>query len=225
MAEPVFIESKTEMEDLLRQELWGNLGVCTADGQPYVVPMNHAYVGGKLLFHCALDGKKLDCIRANPTVCYTVARQEGTVQDHAGSLCHINNDSVICLGEARIVEDLKERGDLLSRFNRRFRPEAKDVAPERVAGCAVIGDHDPGDDGPPREGPEAHPVAVRAGGTEGLSARRGLLHRDGIPPVLKADAPARAPGMMSRMFGFRSVGLFITLRLASRICIQLASVP
>ena len=135
---PVFIESKTEMEELLRQELWGNLGVCTADGHPYVVPMNHAYVGGKLLFHCALDGKKLDCIRANPTVCYTVARRKARCRTIAGSPCHINNDSVICLGEARIVEDLKERGEVLNRFNRRFRPDAKDVAPERVTGCAVI---------------------------------------------------------------------------------------
>ena len=139
MADPEFVKSRVEMEEILRRELWGNLGVCTADGHPYVVPMNHAYVGGKILFHCALDGKKLDCIRANPTVCYTVARQAGTVQDHpGGSPCHIDNDSVICLGEARIVEDLQERAELLDRFNRRFRPDAKDVAPERVAGCVVV---------------------------------------------------------------------------------------
>ena len=139
MADPVFVESRTEMEELLRQEPWGCLGVCTEDGRPYIVPMNHAYVGGKILFHCALEGKKLDCIRANPNVCYTVARQPGTVQPHpGGSPCHVDSDSVICMGEARIVEDLKERADVLNRFNRAFRPDAKDQSPERVAGCAAV---------------------------------------------------------------------------------------
>jgi len=58
-----FVESRVEMEEILRREVWGCLGLC-ADVQPYVVPINYAYVDGRILFHCALEGEKLDCIRA-----------------------------------------------------------------------------------------------------------------------------------------------------------------
>jgi uncharacterized protein len=139
MASKEFVQSRVEMEEVLRREAWGCLGVCTADGHPYVVPINYAYVDGKVLFHCALEGKKLDCIRANPGVCFTVARQPGAVREHPGGApCHVDNDSVICYGEARIVVDLQERVEVLNRFNRVFRPEAKDLSLERAAGCAAV---------------------------------------------------------------------------------------
>lgn len=139
MADAGFVESSVEMEEMLRREAWGCLGVSTADRDPYVVPVNYAYVGGKILFHCGLKGKKLDCIRANPNVCFTVASQPGAVREHPGGRpCHVDSDSVICYGEARIVEDVQERADLLSRFNRAFRPGAEDVATDRAVGCGVV---------------------------------------------------------------------------------------
>lgn len=101
--------------------------------------MNYAYAEGKVLFHCALEGRKLDCIGANPDVCFTVARQPGTVREHpGGDLCHVDSDSVICYGKARIVEDIEERATLLNCFNCAFRPEAEELTPERVAGCGMV---------------------------------------------------------------------------------------
>ena len=81
MAEREFIVSRTEMEELLQQEVLGCLGLAGEEG-PYVVPLNYAYVDGRILFHCGLTGKKLDHIRANPQVCFCVARQTGRVDDH-----------------------------------------------------------------------------------------------------------------------------------------------
>ena len=37
---------------------------------PYIVPMNFGYKDNSLYFHCALEGKKLDIIRKNPSVCF-----------------------------------------------------------------------------------------------------------------------------------------------------------
>ncbi len=84
MDEPVFIESRDKMEQILREEEVGYLGVAD-EGQPYVVPLNYAYAAGKILFHCAFTGQKLDAIRRNPQVCFTVGRQTGTVMDHTGA--------------------------------------------------------------------------------------------------------------------------------------------
>jgi len=138
MSDQVFMESKDEMEELLQAESIGYLGL-SMNGTPYVVPLNYSYSEGTILFHCALEGKKLDFIRTNPRVCFSVGRQAGPVRDHAGgNLCHVDSDSVICHGTARIIEDLEERKIALNAFNRRFRPDAPEVPMERVLNCGVV---------------------------------------------------------------------------------------
>ena len=57
-----FDESCEEIESILREETLGYLGL-SMDGMPYVVPLNYGYVEGKVLFHCALAGKKLDYLK------------------------------------------------------------------------------------------------------------------------------------------------------------------
>jgi hypothetical protein len=138
MQEQDFIESEEEMESLLREEEIGYLGM-SLDGQPYVVPLNYHYSDGKIYFHCALEGKKFDFMKGNPRVCFTVGRQLADVRDHGGgNLCHVDSDSVICYGRARMIEDLGERGKALDAFNRRFRPGAAEVPLERVKSCAMV---------------------------------------------------------------------------------------
>lgn len=91
-----FLQSREEMEKILLEETIGYLGLSMND-KPYVVPLNYAYVAGKILFHCAMTGKKLDYLKTNPQVCFTVGRQSGQVRRHAeGNLCHVDSDSVIC---------------------------------------------------------------------------------------------------------------------------------
>jgi uncharacterized protein len=137
MDDPVFLDSCVEMEQLLREEVLGYLGL--AGDQPYVVPLNYSYADGKLLFHCALTGQKLDAIRENPRVCFTVGRQTGEVRDHAGGPpCHLDSDSVVCYGRARLLEDVAERAAALNAFNRRYRPDAPDIAAERVEQCMAV---------------------------------------------------------------------------------------
>ena len=138
MASRDFIESREEMEEILREEEVGYLGV-SVDGTPYVGPLNYAYVDGRVLFHCALTGKKLDGIRAHPEVCFTVGRQTGEVRRHAESdVCHVDSDSVICYGTARVIDDLEERTEVLNAFNRRYRPDAEGISSKQVQNCGAV---------------------------------------------------------------------------------------
>jgi len=138
MEEQGFIESRDEMERLLREENIGYLGL-SLKGKPYVVPLNYHYADGKICFHCALRGKKLDYLKANAEVCFVVGRQAGGVREHAGgNPCHVDSDSVFCYGQARVIDDLDERETALNAFNRRFRADAEDVAKERVKNCCVV---------------------------------------------------------------------------------------
>ena len=133
-----FIASREEMESILREETIGYLGL-SMDGQPYVVPLNYGYVEGKILFHCALTGKKLDYLQANPQVCFTVGRQVGPVRRHAeGDPCHVDNDSVICYGNARIIENLQERKAVLDAFNHCLRPDAEEISLDAAAKCCAV---------------------------------------------------------------------------------------
>ena len=138
MEEQGFIGSREEMEEFLREEGIGYLGL-SMDGKAYVVPLNYSYSEGKIYFHCGLKGKKLVYMKTNPQVCFTVARQLGEVREHAGgNPCHVDSDSVICYGKARMIEDLDERSEALNAFNRRYHPNAADVPEERVKNCGVV---------------------------------------------------------------------------------------
>jgi uncharacterized protein len=138
MPKKVFIESRDEMETILNEESTGYLGLAM-DNQPYVVPLTYVYDQGRILFHCALTGTKLDQIRANPHVCFTVAKQTGGVVRHPqGANCNEENDSVVCYGSARIVENKLERQKLLNIFNHHFQPDAAEISLEDAEKCYAV---------------------------------------------------------------------------------------
>jgi len=60
-----------EIEELLSQAFVGRLGTCR-DDQPYVVPVCFAYYKGRIYFHCAPKGRKMENMKANPRVCFQV---------------------------------------------------------------------------------------------------------------------------------------------------------
>jgi nitroimidazol reductase NimA-like FMN-containing flavoprotein (pyridoxamine 5'-phosphate oxidase superfamily) len=133
-----FIEAREQMKELLTGERVGYLGM-SADGKPYVIPLTYGYADGKIIFHCALKGSKLDIIRQNANVCFTVSRHFGEMVSHPqGAECHINSDSVICYGKARIIDSLDERCKVLNIFNRCLQPQAREITLEEVKHCHAV---------------------------------------------------------------------------------------
>lgn len=80
--------------------------------EPYVVPLSHGYdARGETLFvHTAVEGRKIDCIEANPRVCFEV---EGDAAVKAGDAraCSwgLLYESVIGYGTIREITDPEER--------------------------------------------------------------------------------------------------------------------
>jgi nitroimidazol reductase NimA-like FMN-containing flavoprotein (pyridoxamine 5'-phosphate oxidase superfamily) len=133
-----FIESEEEMEKLLTEERVGYLGL-SQHNVPYVVPLTYGYFEGKIIFHGSLEGKKLEIIRVNPAVCFTVSRHYGAMVSHPqGAECHADSDSVICYGRARIIEDIQERCMILNKFNRRLQPQAREITEVEVESCSAV---------------------------------------------------------------------------------------
>ena len=133
-----FVESTQEMEKLLIEERIGYLGM-TTDNNPYVIPLTYAYNKGKILFHGSLKGRRLEILRNNPSVCFTVSRYFGKMVSHPqGSTCHSDSDSVICFGKARIIDDIEERRNILNIFNHSLQPEAKELSMDDVKNCSAV---------------------------------------------------------------------------------------
>ena len=92
------------MEHILKQAEVGRLAL--SDGlTPYIIPLNFAYINGKVGFHCDWAGKKLDLIAKNPKCCFEVDEYMGEVGYHYDALCHLDYDSVLATGTARIEKE------------------------------------------------------------------------------------------------------------------------
>lgn len=133
------------MEQILREEDTGVLAM--VDGQaPYAVPLSYIWIEGRILIHCSAKGYKLEILRQNPRVCFTVFRHPDRVKPHPEGECHYRFESVICFGQARLIDDPAERLPLLERFKREFyqrlgMPPEKDPVNLRAAekcGCILI---------------------------------------------------------------------------------------
>lgn len=115
-----------ECEQILRDMPRGTLSVAGDGGYPYGVPMSHLYRDGKLFFHCALQGHKLDAVRACDKACYTVldqgVRREGE--------WWYSFRSVVCFGRVRVVEDEDEKREALLAFGAKFMPTQEEIDEE-----------------------------------------------------------------------------------------------
>ena len=85
---------------ILQTAYRGFLSVIGDGGYPYTVPMNFVYDDGRVYFHCAKEGHKLDAIRACDKACFTVL--DNPVKEPGDWWFHVT--SVICFGRMRIVE-------------------------------------------------------------------------------------------------------------------------
>jgi uncharacterized protein len=83
-----------------------------ADGNvPYIVTMNFGYSGdeGRIYFHCAKEGRKIEMIRKNNYVCFEM--DTGHVLYDGNTACDfgMSYSSVVGYGYITIVKDIEER--------------------------------------------------------------------------------------------------------------------
>jgi hypothetical protein len=82
----------------------GVLACLGDEGYPYAVPLNYVYLEGKIYFHSALSGHKVDSLKKYNKVSFAVVAEDNIVREKYTS--HFL--SVIVFGKIRIAET-KER--------------------------------------------------------------------------------------------------------------------
>ena len=110
--------SREEAEKILREGTSGVLAVEGDGGYPYAVPLSYAWDGGKLLFHCARSGHKLDAVKRNPKASFCVIGQDKVVPEEYTTYYR----SVIAFCTVRILEDDREKYDSVQEIALKYAP-------------------------------------------------------------------------------------------------------
>jgi nitroimidazol reductase NimA-like FMN-containing flavoprotein (pyridoxamine 5'-phosphate oxidase superfamily) len=100
-----------------------------AEDAPYVLPVNHVFHEGCIYFHCAVEGRKLDLLRADPRIAFSTAVDiavDGTTTRYR---------SVCGTGVAEIITDNVElKNEILQVIAARFKaPCHFPVSPKKIA--------------------------------------------------------------------------------------------
>jgi nitroimidazol reductase NimA-like FMN-containing flavoprotein (pyridoxamine 5'-phosphate oxidase superfamily) len=104
------VRDEKQIRDIFEQGLICRLGLF--DGHfPYIVPMSYGYRNGRIYFHCAREGRKVDILKSNDRVCVEVDIDTRVVRGETPCRWTAKYRSVIGFGRARIIDDEKEKKD------------------------------------------------------------------------------------------------------------------
>ncbi|MDO4475332.1 MAG: pyridoxamine 5'-phosphate oxidase family protein [Lachnospiraceae bacterium] len=131
--------SRAECLEILEHRNHGVLALQGEDGYPYTVPINYFYTDGRLYFHSAAEGHKIDAIRNQEKASFCVIDKCAVVQE--GFFTRYR--SVVVFGKMHIIEDAAEKKAMITRFTDRLSPSvpeekrASEVERGLVAVCML----------------------------------------------------------------------------------------
>jgi hypothetical protein len=139
--------TKKEIKDsdvitgLLRQCHVGRLGTIGKKGFPMIKPLNFVYSGGKIYFHSAQEGEKIEDIIRDSRVCFEVDLPIAYVKS-VSFPCKADYlyRSIIIKGRAYIVADTNERLSALKGLMEKYQPEGGygEFPEEKIRLTAII---------------------------------------------------------------------------------------
>lgn len=108
--------SEKETVEILESNTNGVLALEGDGGYTYAVPLNYTYAEGKIYFHGAKEGHKLDAIKRNAKVSFCVVDQDKIIPHEFNSLFR----SAIVFGEVHILTDEGERQQALELILKKY---------------------------------------------------------------------------------------------------------
>lgn len=131
------IERRAEIDAIIR-----DCDVCrvafAVSNEPYVVPLSFGYDGWNLFFHTAETGKKIDCMAANPRVCFEMERNVELVR-HPDLPCKwsFSFECVIGFGAVRELVTAEDKARGLGQIMAQYSDQQWDIAPAELEGVRV----------------------------------------------------------------------------------------
>ena len=122
--------SQDEAKNLLRSSRRGVLAVNGDEGYPYAIPINYLYdeENNKIIFHGAKAGHKVDSIKKNDKICFTVFGNETIMEENWAPYLQ----SVVVFGRCHLVENRDDTVSLVKKFALKYYPN-EDMVNEEIA--------------------------------------------------------------------------------------------
>lgn len=118
--------SNQECIEILNAQPRGVLAVLGDDDYPYAVPMDYVYVDGRVYFHSAKEGHKIDSIKRHAKASFCVLNDGVKKEDS----WWYTFKSIIVFGEIRILDDNDEKRDKLTYLGNKLFPTPEDTKNE-----------------------------------------------------------------------------------------------
>ena len=115
-----------ESLEVLKNAKRGVLSVIGDDGWPYGIYLNPHFENGRIYFHCAKTGHKIDALKKDTRASFTVI--DDGVKDEGGWAYTFR--SVVVFGRVEFVEEQNEAVEICRRLARRFNPSEADIEDE-----------------------------------------------------------------------------------------------
>ncbi len=110
--------SHEECETILNKATSGTLAILGDGGYPYSLPISFVYYNGKIYFHSALKGHKIDAIRSCDKASFSVIDKD----DVRGKEYTTYFRSVICFGRIHIIDDDDKKMAATRLLGNRYNP-------------------------------------------------------------------------------------------------------
>ncbi|NLW81018.1 MAG: pyridoxamine 5'-phosphate oxidase family protein [Desulfovibrionales bacterium] len=112
-----------EAVEVLRRCDWGVLSLAGSDGMPYGVPLNYVLQDTgdrlRLIFHCAREGRKIECLKSRPHGAFVVVEDPRILPDKFSTAYA----SAMVSGRVAIVDDPDAKRELLKFFVQKLAPD------------------------------------------------------------------------------------------------------
>ena len=121
---------------LLRSSRRGVLAVNGDDGYPYAIPINYLYdeENEKIIFHGAKAGHKVDALKKNDKICFTVFGNEMVKEEAWAPFLQ----SVVVFGRCHLVESQEDAIALVKKFAAKYYPNMDMVNEEAASSGRAV---------------------------------------------------------------------------------------
>lgn len=110
--------TRQECEAILAKATAGTLALLGDGGYPYSLPISFVYHDGRIFFHSALKGHKIDAIRACDKASFSVIDRD----EVRGKEYTTYFRSVVCFGRIHIIDDDDEKMAAVRLLGNRYNP-------------------------------------------------------------------------------------------------------
>jgi uncharacterized protein len=107
--------------------------------EPYLVPMNFAYKNNTLYLHSATEGRKIDILKENNSICFQMDIKTEILASDNPCNWGMKYLSVIGHGKAQLIDDAIEKRNALDIIMGKYAPNTSfEYSEEKVKKVAVI---------------------------------------------------------------------------------------